>query len=647
MEQNFDRDARTETRVPFHALVEVGGAVGGFVAQAVDVSIEGMHLKTAYLPDMGQVLTCRFEAGGINVEVHGDVVWREEHARGGDFGLRFRDLNENSVLALRRIMACEAPPVVAAPQAAVGERVRLHIDGLSAPMRGRVKDVAADSVAIGSDLSFLRLGKTLEIEDAVTGNRRTATIDHVGLSVDAVSHVPELVVALQYEADASLASNASNVPSMPNMIDRTDAIDMADEVRVSEAEAASIGAPRITPGGFAPGSVPNSQAPNSPPRGYAPPGSGAVPRSGEGVRLASMAAHAARAAEKMGEIASRAAQSMASLPSLPWREKFGVASEPARRVTAPPPGGALHSDGRRVVRDDRDSEYWDNERAEASVRRSRTRLIAVGAVSLATVALAAYAFHTPTPATTASTVTAPAANDVPATPVTDPSAVVVAPDAPRTASTDGLIVHAAPTAAVLPGALPSSAQPSALPSSQLPGTPSAPVAAEGQVTAPPSPTAMLTLPQQTAFPKPGAATLLGEPASFGNGPVGRGVTLRIKMDGPIGQIQGAHEATGFVVQVPDRRNEKPTEGLALRDSRIAAMHMTNTDTGSELKVAFRNGVPNYQVRARGDVLEVVVAGRPGAKHVKHHRTHAAPRKHKGHHGVSLGRTHHKKHGHRS
>ena len=38
--------------------------------------------------------------------------------------------------------------------------------------------------------------------------------------------------------------------------------------------------------------------------------------------------------------------------------------------------------------------------------------------------------------------------------------------------------------------------------------------------------------------------------------------------------------------------------------------MTNEGSGSELDVAFKDGVPSYLVRAKGDTLEIVLAA-PG------------------------------------
>src|SRR5580693_1088773 len=108
-----DRRAPGATRIPFEALVEVGGALGpSFEAQAIDVSEEGMHLRTAYLPELGQPLSCRFDAGeGGSVITSGEVVWKQDAAKGGEFGIRFTDLDPQSAEALKRIIgiACEPP----------------------------------------------------------------------------------------------------------------------------------------------------------------------------------------------------------------------------------------------------------------------------------------------------------------------------------------------------------------------------------------------------------------------------------------------------------------------------------------------------------------------------------------------------------
>ncbi len=86
-----------------------------------------------------------------------------------------------------------------------------------------------------------------------------------------------------------------------------------------------------------------------------------------------------------------------------------------------------------------------------------------------------------------------------------------------------------------------------------------------------------------------------------------GNVLRIKMDGEIEKIEGDGQPTGFTVVIPGRRSLEPAAPLAARDSRIASIRVTNDGSGAELTVAFKDGVPNYLVRAKGEVLEIVLA----------------------------------------
>src|SRR5262249_53075627 len=96
-------------------------------------------------------------------------------------------------------------------------------------------------------------------------------------------------------------------------------------------------------------------------------------------------------------------------------------------------------------------------------------------------------------------------------------------------------------------------------------------------------------------------------APFSNGPVSHGNVLKLKMDGPIEKIEGDSASAGFTVVIPGRRSLEPAAPLAARDSRIGSIRVTNDGGGAELAVAFKDGVPNYLVRAKGDVLEIVLA----------------------------------------
>jgi len=94
---------------------------------------------------------------------------------------------------------------------------------------------------------------------------------------------------------------------------------------------------------------------------------------------------------------------------------------------------------------------------------------------------------------------------------------------------------------------------------------------------------------------------------FGSGAVGHANVLHLRMDGMIEKIEGATTPTGFNIVIPDRRSLEAAAPLAARDSRIAAIRITNEANGAELAISFKDGVPNYLVRAKGDSLEILLA----------------------------------------
>ena len=134
-----DRRVGNATRIPFDAMVEVGGALGpSFEAKAINLSPDGMQLKTAYLPEVGQPVSCSFEAPELGmVLVSGVVIWQDKNGEGGEFGIRFTNIDPESAEHLKRLLAQATAGDAVRP----GARVRLHIAGLASPMRGRVRDI--------------------------------------------------------------------------------------------------------------------------------------------------------------------------------------------------------------------------------------------------------------------------------------------------------------------------------------------------------------------------------------------------------------------------------------------------------------------------------------------------------------------------
>src|SRR5262249_4727298 len=209
-------------------------------------SSRGMHLRTAYLPDEGAPLVCRFEEQGREIVVEGVVAWRREGARGGEFGIEFTALDGRSVDALRDL--CERDQASAESDKAAsgddqaphdsGTKVRLHIDGLGSPMKARVRSGDPRRVQVGSNLEFLKVGRRLEIEDLERGGRRTAHIDSVNVAIDPESRLPQLVVALRYEGVEESTPEPSVADLSGELQPRTLRIP-ADDVSVSDASSAS------------------------------------------------------------------------------------------------------------------------------------------------------------------------------------------------------------------------------------------------------------------------------------------------------------------------------------------------------------------------------------------------------------------------
>src|SRR5687767_2769193 len=148
-----ERRAKGAGRVSLETLVEICGNEPGiptFEAETVDVSARGMHLRTAYLPEDGAPLVCRFENGGKEIVVEGVVAWRKESARGGEFGVKFTALDSRSVDALRGLVAQNLKQDSAADGKGSGGRVRLHIEGLGSPMKARVRGGGSSKLEVGS-----------------------------------------------------------------------------------------------------------------------------------------------------------------------------------------------------------------------------------------------------------------------------------------------------------------------------------------------------------------------------------------------------------------------------------------------------------------------------------------------------------------
>jgi hypothetical protein len=276
---------------------------------------------------------------------------------------------------------------------------------------------------------------------------------------------------------------------------------------------------------------------------------------------------------------------------------------PARRTTAPAPGGGLHASGRKVIRGDGSSSTYPgvshNSRSMdeidadiAGIKKIDRRKLAVGGAVLVAVVLGAVALHKPSGDAVATNAgeAAASASSAPA-----PQAIPgLDPIAPIPASGLG-VIPPAPSAAT--------AAPNAYGNGFAGGN--------GMAGGPASVTTGEAIDDDTAGSggedKPAHHRKAPHAPSFGNGVVSHGNVLRLRMDGAIERLQGASQANGFTVVVPNRRSLEAAAPLASRDSRIATIRVANEPNGAELTVTFRDGVPNYQVKGKGDSLEIALA----------------------------------------
>lgn len=293
MSQSIERRAEPARRVPFEANVEIGGPSGeSFEARAIDLSGEGMHLKTAYLPEVGQPLSCTFDAGhGAIVNVGAEVVWRRDQGDGGEFGIQFTNVDDDQAKMLAALLDRSDGEAQAL---STGARVRLHIDGLGGPMRGVVRHPSDRKLVVGSEIAFLQLGRDLQVEEKETGNKRPARIDRVDVEIDPGSKTPHLVISLVYTGEGKTVQNASS--------------DLTDP----------------------------------------------TPQKPIGVEPDWMS-HAKASLEKvkplMGTIGTRVkAFSKAMSERSDAKPELQKIKEPTLRTTAPPPNGALRAEGKRVFR---------------------------------------------------------------------------------------------------------------------------------------------------------------------------------------------------------------------------------------------------------------------------------------------------------
>jgi hypothetical protein len=597
-----ERRADGIQRVPVEALVEVCGAGGGsapFEAESADMSGRGIRLRTAYLPEMGSPVVCRFENAGREVIAEGVVAWQKKATRGGEFGVRFTALDARSADTLREICGIEEAGATAQaavvdaldqrprPNVAAGTKVKLHIEGLGSPMRARIDEGKGSHISVGSSLEFLRIGRRLEMESVEDGSRREARIDGLDVTIDPSSGVPRLLVLLK--------TNGDEDTPQPSVVD-------APQRATSSVKRAAE----------------HREQPSEPSRNPSPSGDSDEPTE-EQIdamvgRVRRMASATRRTLSQVGtRIGSRLGPGMGSALRA-VRQLSQRKPEPARRrTTAPPTANGTQPD--RKLRPQSRAAAEAGEAPSTSLRPDTLRLrrVAGGVVVMGLLAtVIAVAARSPESVKSAKGASDPSNADRVAlgTPgsLEAPSVGQILPAAsavPGSSPVANVPLFGPTTMATLERAPIASADPLAVVAAreQAPAKASAATLSSGVEASRLSEDSSATAAEVSEEP----ATKPEDVAPFGHGRMKEPTLYRLKLDAPGEALKGTSSNKGFTVTVPGRKLLESPSGFVKRDPRFEKVTASGTSDGVKLTWQFKDEAPPFRVRLRKSSIEILIS----------------------------------------
>jgi len=585
---------KSRARVTFETAVTASDENGGsaFEAESIDVSPEGMRLRTAHVPEVGERLMCRFDGANGEVLVEGEVTWRNEEARGGEIGIKFTALDnatEEAVRALCKELAEPEEKDEKASSLPKGARVRLHIEGLASPMKARVRDGDGKETLVGSNLEFLKVGRSLELEDVDKGGRREAFVDHVKVEVDPTSGVPQLVVALRYESaraakpDAKTerpaeraSERASTAPAKP----RAALVAKEQEPEIDHDSCMDAEAVSDSPGDI------DEDGNEREKRGLSKVGASAANAGRKmagkvGPALSGFGASAKGVVARLLETVRKRREEKAE------QEK----KDAPRRTTAKAPGGGLKAEGKRLVRDDVED---DESMTPPPAKKNKKAALMGSALGLFAVLAVFGVTRLVAMRNNAATAEQPPAASVAALPAApggpmDGSPIATA-NIPMFGATPLSTTEPIPTAA-----------PSASAQAGNEAEPGGAAAGSGE------------------GDDEGGGNADGT-REWGEGNPRSPKTITVKLDGDVEGFNGAKGAMGFTIVLPGRRILSSSSELQKKDKRIATFQIANKPNGAELTLQFKDGVPAYLARAKGNKLEIMLGtdGKPKKSIAKAH-----------------------------
>ena len=617
-----ERRDPTAPRRPFRAAVDLADVVDQEIwqADARDLSVSGMSVRSAMLPEVGEELACRFRLeGGEQVESRAEVVWaREGGARDGAFGVRFTALDPNVKDVLLKGMppaptpaaspaptpaASPAPTPAASPAPTGGvhenSKVRVVIPGMEAPLRARVRTRVQDALIVGSDLTFLKIGERVSVDGG--SEKVNGSITAVDIEVDNRSGVPRLILTIDGEGGAAAPSVPTPVtPAVEPEAPRDTRVDAKDAPRVEAKTERRVEAKAVAP-------AVSDESPRKPTRAaqetrvLSTHEGSDLPDDDDAFDTRTWSQRALEAAKVQGARLAAAAgpaarQATKAVGGAVVSLKARLArSEGAREVTpAAEPRATLNKNGLRR------QHALESDGTQAPVRNRRALALA-GVGGVAALGIVAFAMtsgpraQTPRPQVAVVpenlTTEAPNADEPGATPAVTPP------------STDPL--------AALPGAVAPQAAPrmvngeGAGNSADLRSATESPSA---DVTAAPVRVTQRPVRPITVAAAPRGRTTLGNPA------VRAGTLVRLRMDGPITALEGVGaRGAELVITVPGRRFLDRGAPIARLDNRIVSSQVWNSTTSSRLTLRFHTAAPPFSARAVGNTLQVVLGATPGVR----------------------------------
>jgi len=161
-----ERRTSERARIPCHIPVELMDSSRSeqFEADAVDLSVGGLSLRAAQLPDVGSQLYCAFEAmpGGAQVLGRGEVVWRQPQGdEGGEFGLRFIEVDAKNQALIDEMVAERIARIEARFAQPEPVMASLTIENVTEPVTARLVHTGDEQALFEQPLEHFSVGKAV------------------------------------------------------------------------------------------------------------------------------------------------------------------------------------------------------------------------------------------------------------------------------------------------------------------------------------------------------------------------------------------------------------------------------------------------------------------------------------------------------